>query len=40
MSPIEEDYVLDRDTIFIGHATPDDNDFVRWLRNELTSALA
>jgi TolB-like protein/Tfp pilus assembly protein PilF len=28
---------MDRDTIFISHATPDDNDFVRWLSDELTS---
>jgi TolB-like protein/Tfp pilus assembly protein PilF len=26
---------LDRDTIFISHATPDDNDFVRWLCAQL-----
>ena len=24
-----------RDTIFISHATPDDNDFVRWLGTRL-----
>ena len=28
---------LDRDTIFISHASPDDNEFVRWLGGELTS---
>ena len=28
---------MDRDTIFISHASPDDNDFVRWLGDELTS---
>ena len=27
---------MDRDTIFISHATPDDNDFVRWLGTRLT----
>jgi TolB-like protein/tetratricopeptide (TPR) repeat protein len=27
---------LDRDTIFISHATPDDNDFVRWLAAQLS----
>ncbi|WP_157096148.1 toll/interleukin-1 receptor domain-containing protein, partial [Methylosinus sp. R-45379] len=26
---------MTRDTIFISHATPDDNDFVRWLGNRL-----
>lgn len=28
---------MDRDTIFISHATPDDNEFVRWLGGELTA---
>jgi TolB-like protein/Tfp pilus assembly protein PilF len=28
---------MDRDTIFISHATPDDNEFVRWLADALTS---
>jgi TolB-like protein len=28
---------MDRDTIFISHASPDDNDFVRWLGDELAS---
>lgn len=27
---------MKRDTIFISHATPDDNDFVRWLGTRLT----
>lgn len=27
---------MDRNTIFISHATPDDNDFVRWLGTRLT----
>lgn len=27
---------MERDTIFISHATPDDNDFVRWLGTRLT----
>jgi hypothetical protein len=27
---------MDRDTLFICHATPDDNDFVRWLGTRLT----
>jgi hypothetical protein len=27
---------MNRDTIFISHATPDDNDFVRWLGTRLT----
>lgn len=27
---------MDRDTVFISHATPDDNEFVRWLGGELT----
>src|SRR5829696_5251098 len=27
---------MSRDTIFISHATPDDNDFVRWLGTRLT----
>lgn len=27
---------MDRETIFISHATPDDNDFVRWLGTRLT----
>jgi hypothetical protein len=27
---------VERDTIFISHATPDDNDFVRWLGTRLT----
>jgi hypothetical protein len=26
---------MDRNTIFISHASPDDNEFVRWLGNEL-----
>ena len=28
---------MDRDTIFISHATPHDNDFVRWLGERLTA---
>ena len=28
---------VDRDTIFISHATPHDNDFVRWLGDRLTA---
>ena len=27
---------MERDTIFISHATPGDNDFVRWLGGQLT----
>src|SRR5271163_1940990 len=27
---------MDRDTIFISHATPEDNEFVRWLGARLT----
>lgn len=30
------DLIVKRDTIFISHATPDDNDFVRWLGARLT----
>jgi hypothetical protein len=28
--------VSDRDVVFISHATPDDNEFVRWLGTRLT----
>ena len=27
---------MNRDTVFISHATPHDNDFVRWLGTRLT----
>lgn len=30
------DLIVKRDTIFISHATPDDNDFVRWLGARVT----
>jgi hypothetical protein len=31
-----EPITMTRDTVFISHATPDDNDFVRWLGTRLT----